>query len=262
MASAHNEQFAIDNQSKFRIRTMTSTTNEFDQPVGNSLPNWTPPIHPARETMIGRFCRVEPIEPDRHAKDLFDAIMCDKNDRDWTYLPYGPFSEFESYLDWMKRFCLSNDPLFFAVIDQASNKAVGVTSYLRITPIHGVIEVGHIYLSNALKKSPAATEAMFLMMKRAFELGYRRYEWKCDSLNAPSRAAARRLGFSYEGTFRQAIVYKGRNRDTAWFAITDSDWPMLQGAFLNWLDSNNFDDQGKQKNRLSELTAPVIKNPM
>lgn len=238
------------------------TTNEFGQPIGNPLPNWTPPLHPARETMTGRFCRLEPIDPERHARDLFDAITSDHNDQDWTYLPYGPFNGFADYVDWMRQTCLGDDPLFFVIIDQASNKAVGMTSYLRIVPMHGVIEVGHIYLSNTLKKSPAATEAMFMMMQRAFEMGYRRYEWKCDSLNAPSRAAARRLGFSYEGTFRQAIVYKGRNRDTAWFAVIDADWSMLRNAFERWLDPDNFDEQGRQKKRLSALTAAVIKDPM
>ena len=144
--------------------------------------------------------------------------------------------------------------MFFAIIDRGSGKPVGVASYMRITPAAGTIEVGHIHFSEKMKRSPIATEAMYLMMKKAFDLGYRRYEWKCDSLNAPSRAAAARFGFRYEGIFRQALVYKGRNRDTAWFSIIDSEWPAVRKAFETWLDPGNFDEKGKQKVRLAELT--------
>ena len=144
-----------------------------------------------------------------------------------------------------------NDPLFYAILDQATNRAVGVAGYLRIDPRNGSIEVGHLGYSPLLQRTPAATEAMYLMMARAFELGYRRYEWKCDSLNEPSRAAALRLGFVFEGIFRQAVVVKGRNRDTAWFSVIDSEWPALKAAFVNWLAPDNFDEQGRQLARLS-----------
>jgi RimJ/RimL family protein N-acetyltransferase len=209
--------------------------------------------------MAGRCCRVEPLDPARHAADLYAANSLDTGGRNWTYLFYGPFVTYESYLEWMNSNCRGDDPLFHAIISNETGKAVGVASYLRIDPKMGCIEVGHINYSPPLQRTVAATEAMYLLMKRVFELGYRRYEWKCDSLNAASRAAAQRLGFSYEGIFRQAIVYKGRNRDTAWFAAIDSEWPALEEAFQRWLDPSNFDSEGRQRTRLAELTGPILK---
>lgn len=208
--------------------------------------------------MAGRTCRVEPIDVDRHGSDLFDAFRQDADDRNWTYLPYGPFDKEEALRDWMTRTCLGDDPLFHAIIDGETDRAVGVASYLRIEPTIGVIETGHLHYSPRLQRKPAATEAMFLMMRRVFsELGYRRYEWKCDALNAPSRRSAERLGFRFEGIFRQATIYKGRNRDTAWFSILDREWPVLEEAFERWLDPANFDQNGIQKQRLSALIAAV-----
>lgn len=154
--------------------------------------------------------------------------------------------------------CRGDDPMFHAIIDKASGKAVGVASYLRINPGAGSIEVGHINYARALQKTPAATEAMHLMMKQAFDLGYRRYEWKCDARNAGARAAAQRLGLSYEGMFRQAMIYKGRNRDTAWYAAIDSEWPALRDAYESWLDPANFDENGKQRGSLSAATGPLL----
>lgn len=209
--------------------------------------------------MAGRYCRVEPIEPARHARELYDANALDPSGRNFTYGTAGPFESFDAYQRWMETSCLGDDPLYHAIVDNAVGKATGVASYLRIDPGNGVIEVGHINYSPLLQRKRAATEAMYLMMKRAFELGYRRYEWKCDALNAPSRAAAQRLGFSYEGVFRQAVVYKGRSRDTAWYAAMDSEWPELERAFLRWLDPENFDSGGGQRVRLSELTHPILK---
>lgn len=209
--------------------------------------------------MPGRYCRVEPIDPERHASELYEANALDPDSRNFTYLLSGPFETFDAYRLWMKTSCLGDDPLFHAIIDSATGKATGVASFMRIDAANGVIEVGNINYSPRLKRTRAATEAMYLMMKRAFELGYRRYEWKCDALNAPSRAAAQRLGFSYEGTFRQAVVYKGRSRDTAWYAAIHSEWPELDRAFLRWLDPGNFDTAGGQRVRLSELTAPILK---
>ena len=207
--------------------------------------------------MSGRFCRVEPLNVERHAADLFAANGAAKDEANWTYLPYGPFETFDAYRAWVAKVSAADDPLFHAIIDLATGRAVGVASLMRIDPASGAIEVGGINYSPLLQRKPAATEAMYLMMRRVFdELGYRRYEWKCDALNAPSRAAARRLGFRFEGIFRQVVVYKGRNRDTAWFSIIDSEWPGLKAAFERWLDPANFDEQGNQRRKLSTLSRP------
>jgi RimJ/RimL family protein N-acetyltransferase len=233
--------------------------NALSQPIGAPLPDWKPPPRPPRTPMEGRFCRVEPLDPDRHGANLYAANSLDRDGRNWTYLPIGPFPTADAYRAWLEEASSAVDRLFHAIVDLSTGKAVGVASYLRIDPAAGSIEVGHINYSPLLQRKPAATEAMYVMMKRAFELGYRRYEWKCDSLNAPSRAAAQRLGFSYEGLFRQAIVYKGRTRDTAWYSIIDGEWPALRAAFERWLDPANFDAQGNQRVSLSSLTGPLVK---
>lgn len=244
--------------AKRNPRKMNCTFNRFHQPIGQSLAEWVPPSPPPREPMAGRFCRLEPLDPNLHAEPLHAANVSDFEGRSWTYLPYGPFERLETYKAWMISSCQSSDPLFFAICRTSDNTPVGVASYLRIAPESGSIEVGHIHFSEHIKRSRVATEAMFLMMKKVFELGYRRCEWKCDALNGPSRAAAQRLGFSYEGIFRQATVYKGRNRDTAWYAVIDAEWPALYRAFSQWLDPSNFDDDGQQRSRLSDLTRPVL----
>lgn len=208
--------------------------------------------------MAGRFCRLEPLDARRHAKSLHAANDSDVGRRNWTYLPYGPFENLESYRAWIERDCGGGDPQYYAIVDLTRNEALGVASYLRITPGSGSIEVGHLNFSPLLQRTPASTEAMYLMMARAFQLGYRRYEWKCDALNAPSRAAAFRLGFSFEGVFRQATVVKGRSRDTAWYAVIDADWPPLAAAFQRWLSPPNFDERGRQRTRLSDLTTPLL----
>jgi RimJ/RimL family protein N-acetyltransferase len=233
--------------------------NSLGQPIGFAVGNWQSPPRPPREPMEGRFCRVEPLDPDRHAADLYAANAHDAEGRNWTYLPYGPFETLDSYLGWMNKSCLGSDPLFHAIVDKVTDRAVGVASYLRIDTANGVIEVGHLNFSPLLQRTPAATESMYLMMKRAFESGYRRYEWKCDALNAPSRAAAQRLGLSFEGIFRQAVLYRRRNRDTAWYAAIDREWPALEEAFRRWLDPANFDEQGNQRIRLADLTGPILK---
>lgn len=238
---------------------MRHSWNEFGQPIGFPLPGWRPPPVPAREAIEGRYCRLEPLDPARHAETLFAANALDTTGQSWTYLAYGPFPTLESYRAWMSTACCGNDPLFFAILAKPSDRPVGVASYLRIMPGQGSIEVGHIHYSPLLKQTPAATEAMYLLMRRAFELGYRRYEWKCDALNAASRAAAQRLGLSFEGIFRQATVYKERNRDTAWYAAIDAEWPALRQAFETWLDGGNFDSQGRQRTRLTDLTAAILK---
>jgi RimJ/RimL family protein N-acetyltransferase len=235
-------------------------SNSLGQPIGEVVPNWKPPPHPARASLSGRFCRLEPLDAKVHAAQLYAANALDPSGKNWTYLAYGPFESLEAYMAWMDRNSAGNDPLFFAIVDLQTAKAVGVASYLRIDPANGSIEVGHLNFSPLLQRKPAATEAMYLMMRQAFELGYRRYEWKCHALNAPSRAAAQRFGFSYEGVFRQATVTKGRNRDTAWYAMIDQEWPALDAAFRQWLDPANFDDQGNQRTRLAQLTGPILKH--
>ncbi len=238
--------------------TTTPRRNELDQPIGFPLPDWSPRQRPPRTPMEGRFCRIEPLDPGRHAASLFAANAADKEGRIWTYLPYGPFASAEAYQAWVGSSARGEDPLFHAILDRASGRALGVASYLRIDPPVGVIEVGHINYAPALQRRPAATEAMYLLMRRVFdELGYRRYEWKCDALNAPSRAAAERLGFRYEGLFRQATIYKGRNRDTAWYSILDREWPALRNAFERWLDPGNFGADDKQRRGLSSLTKEI-----
>ncbi|HMF16187.1 MAG TPA: GNAT family protein [Gemmataceae bacterium] len=238
---------------------MAEHQNHLGQPIGFRLVNWQAPPWPPRSPLSGRYCRLEPLDPDRHAADLFAVNSLDRDGRNWTYLGYGPFDSLDDYVTWIKETCLGNDPLFFAIVDSGSGKATGVASYLRIYPPYGTIEAGHISYSPLLQRTPAATEAMFLMMRQAFELGYRRYEWKCNALNAKSRAAAQRLGLSFEGVFRQAAVVKGCNRDTAWYAAIDAEWPALQEAFTRWLDPANFDESGRQRLRLSELTGPILK---
>ncbi|MCB2136178.1 MAG: GNAT family N-acetyltransferase [Rhodobacteraceae bacterium] len=223
---------------------------------GEALTGWVPPAPPADCPMDGHYVRLERLSAVRHAADLFAANRAD--DRIWDYMPYGPFAAEGDYRDWVASVEAGADPLFFALIDRATGKAAGVASYLRITPASGSVEIGHINLAPALQRGRAATETMYLMMARAFAGGYRRFEWKCDALNLPSRRAALRLGFSYEGIFRQATVYKGRNRDTAWFAVIDKEWPALKAAFERWLDPTNFDGNGRQRQSLSDLTRPLI----
>ena len=231
---------------------MSEHRNELGQPIGFPVPGWTARPRPPREVMKGRYVRLEPVSVERHAGDLFEAFSADAEGRIWTYLPYGPLGSVEELAEWMRKTCLGDDPLFHSIIDKATDKAVGVASYLRIEPAVGVIEVGHINYAPSLQRTRGATEAMYLMMARVFdELGYRRYEWKCDALNAPSRAAAQRLGFTYEGLFRQATMYKGRNRDTAWYSIIDTEWPRIKAAFEAWLDPANFDADGRQKQPLA-----------
>ncbi len=235
---------------------METRTNALGQPIGFEVPGWTARRAPPKTPMEGRWCRLEPISPARHGAELHEAKREDSEDRIWTYLPYGPYDRQDDYLDWMRGTCLGDDPMFFAIIDQSDGRASGVTSYLRIGAALGVIEVGHINLAPRLQRTRAATEMIHLMGRRAFdELGYRRFEWKCDALNAGSRRAAERFGFAYEGLFRQAMVYKGRNRDSAWYAMTDGDWPAIRDAFESWLAPENFDEQGRQRESLSKLMA-------
>ncbi|MDD9858032.1 MAG: GNAT family protein [Gammaproteobacteria bacterium] len=238
-----------------------SNTNSSDNrglPLGEIVENWSPPPRPHRRAMAGRYCTVEPLSIEKHSADLFAANRRDHENRIWVYLPYGPFDTPGAYQKWLADACLGDDPLFFSIIDRRTGRAAGVASYLRIDPAAGSIEVGHINYSPALQHTAAATEAMYLMMENAFALGYRRYEWKCHALNARSRAAAMRLGFTFEGVFRQAAVSKGRNRDTAWYAVIDQEWAALEKAFQTWLAADNFDDDGVQRESLSVLTKDAL----
>ena len=229
-------------------------TNEFGQPIGDDLPvGWREPIIPKREPMLGQYTRVEPLRIADHAQDLFIANQYDKTGEDWTYLGYGPFESFTDYVAWLETVCESEDPMFWAYIDSNTDRAVGLGSYLRINPKVGSIEVGHLRFSPLMQRTLLATEAMFLKMELAFSLGYRRYEWKCDALNIPSKRAAERLGFKFEGIFRQATHYRGRNRDTAWFSIIDKEWPAVKAAHKEWLNPSNFDSRGVQQKPLSHF---------
>jgi RimJ/RimL family protein N-acetyltransferase len=204
--------------------------------------------------MNGRLCRLTPVSRNGHSEDLYQAYALDPEGRNWTYLPYGPFATLAEFQFWIEVHCLGDDPCFYTVIDQKTGKAVGLASYLRINPVVGVIEVGHIHFSPLMQGSAISTEAMYLMMKLVFDdLGYRRYEWKCDALNTPSCTAAKRLGFEFEGIFRQATIYKHRNRDTAWYSVLDQEWPLIKQTFETWLSHDNFDSEGKQYSSLSEL---------
>ncbi len=238
---------------------MRHDMNELGQPVGLAVAGWTPPLPPARSPLQGSYCRLEPLDAQAHGESLFDANALNADGGMWTYMAYGPFATLQSYRLWLEGACKGGDPLFFAIIDRATGRAVGVASYLRIDPANGCIEVGHLAYSPLVQRTPAATEAMYLLMEHAFALGYRRYEWKCNALNKPSRAAAQRLGMSYEGIFRQATVVKGRNRDTAWYSVIDTEWGALKQAFVQWLAPENFDAQGRQRVALSALTAPLLK---
>lgn len=237
---------------------MSSVLNAFGQPIGAPLPNWTPPPPPPRQTLAGQWCRLEPLRPEAHGDDLFAATRGAELESTWTYLPYGPFPDRADYQEWLNEAARTTDPLFYAIHEGTTGRAQGLASFLRIQPASGSLEIGHLYFGPALQRSTAATEALHLLIAWAFAAGYRRCEWKCDALNAPSRRAAQRLGFSYEGTFRQATIYKGRTRDTAWYSILDREWPALKAVHEAWLAKANFDAAGRPGFRLSERTAPWL----
>jgi RimJ/RimL family protein N-acetyltransferase len=221
---------------------MMNQVNYLKQPTGSSLEQWEKCPKPNAISMIGQYCTVTKLVPSVHAESLYQVFSASEDEGDWTYMAYGPFKDLRDFTDWLYLECINEDPLFYVIIDNLNGKAVGLASYLRIEPAIGVIEVGHIHFSPILQKTPMATEAMYLMMRYAFEeLGYRRYEWKCDDCNENSKRAALRLGFKSEGTFRQATIYKGRNRDTTWFSMLDSEWPQQKAALEHWLQPSNFD---------------------
>jgi RimJ/RimL family protein N-acetyltransferase len=224
--------------------------NEFQQLVGDTVRNWKGVDKPTPMLLQGRYCTLEPMNIDKHAETLFANLLIDNKGESWTYLPYGPFYKIEDFRQWLVTTMSEDDTQLYAILDR-KGVPVGVCGYMRINPLHGVIEIGHLHYSKLLQRTPATTEAMYLMMRHAFDAhGYRRYEWKCHSFNEPSRQAALRLGFQYEGLFRQANVFRGRNRDTAWFSIIDSEWPGIKERFEIWLDPKNFDAQGQQLHKL------------
>ena len=209
---------------------------------------------PGRIVLEGRYVTLAPLDAGLHSQALWEATRGEHNDSLWQYLAEGPFRDRADFDKTFEGMAASEDPLFFAIIDRASERAAGRASYLRIDTKHRSIEVGGLLYSPALQRTRGATEAMYLMARHAFEdLGYRRYEWKCNALNEPSRRAALRLGFTFEGIFRQHQIVKGQNRDTAWFSMLDTEWPQRKKAFEHWLDPSNFSDEGVQKQRLSDL---------
>jgi len=206
---------------------------------------------PSKKKLIGKYCFLEPINIRKHSKDLYKNYSLDKKNVIWTYLPYGPFKSHGSFKKWLKSFCLNKDPFFYAIYSKKHNQYCGMASYLRITPEHGSIEVGHINYSPILQNTTEGTETMYLMMKNAFEvLGNRRYEWKCNNLNSASKYAAERLGFKFEGIFRQMFIFKGRNRDTAWYSIIDKEWPNYKKKYLFYLKKSNFTKTNRQRKKL------------
>jgi RimJ/RimL family protein N-acetyltransferase len=233
---------------------VTSEANEFGQPVGFEVENWTPRPRPERTTLVGRYCTLEPLNVATHADDLFDAYLLAPDGSDWTYLASDRFTDRDAYRAFAAANSATDDPMHFAILSNTTGKAIGTASLLRIDPANGSIEVGWIAYSPLIQRTPMGTEAMFLLMRYCMDdLGYRRYEWKCNAINEPSRSAALRYGFQFEGVFRQAAVVKQRNRDTAWYAFIDSEWPVIKAAFKQWLDPANFDADGQQRKPLSSF---------
>ncbi len=217
-------------------------------PIGKPVEGWAPPVPPERSPLEGRRITVTPLRAE--AVDALWEALADDDEATWTYMGYGPFSDRAALASTVQSWLGSSDPAFYTF--DVGGRAQGWGAYLRIEPTMGSIEVGHLVFGPRLRRTEAATEAMYLMARHAFESGYRRFEWKCDALNARSRRAAERLGFTYEGTFRQHMVYKGRNRDTAWYSMIDSEWPARRHRLEAWLDPANFDAEGRQRRRLTD----------
>ncbi len=235
---------------------MPSFSSQAPRPLGQAVSEFTAPPLPGPDTIAGRFVCLERLNAEAHASDLFAANQGD--DHVWDYLNYGPFSRLQDYHEWQAQAAMSSDKVFYAFRDQARDGVLGIAAFLRINPADGVIEIGHIQMSPALQRSSAGSEGIMLMIAWAFNAAYRRVEWKCNALNAASRKAALRFGFTYEGLFRQHMINKGRNRDTAWFSIIDGEWPALRHAFETWLSPQNFDAAGRQKTSLSQLTSLAL----
>jgi len=231
--------------------------NTLGQAVGKGL-DWHAARHPSSIPLEGQRVKLCAIEPDKHGPALYQQLGTAQHEHLWTYLPYGPFPSEQAYIRWLKEFTQTQNPLFFCICS-ISNQALGVFALSAIEARGGSLELAHVLLSPALQKNPMATEAVYLVLRYVFSLGYRRCEWKCNALNMASKKAALRYGFSYEGLFRQATVVKSRNRDTAWFGMTDNDWKAIEPAFQQWLNPNNFDHNNRQTLALSSLTRPLLR---
>lgn len=232
---------------------LNTQTNEFNQLVGQALPQWQAALKPPRHGLTGEHTELIPMQFELHAEQLWRLIQQEPDASCWTYLPYGPFASQTIFNEWLKEFLTKDDLLIYTIF--SGTKSVGWCALMRADVVSGCIEIGHVYYSVHLRQRYSATEAMYLLMQQVFKLGYRRCEWKCDDLNTPSKKAALRLGFSYEGLFRQAVVVKGRNRNTAWFSIIDNEWPSQKMAMQQWLKLDNFDKNGQQKQSLQQLKA-------
>jgi RimJ/RimL family protein N-acetyltransferase len=215
------------------------------------LSPWSACPYPSRQVLVGHYTRLEPLDAEQHGPALWMALQGDE--AIWTYMAYGPFADRSDFMAWLAEQARQNDPMSFAVIDRRDGQALGRVAFMAIRPEHGVIETGHIFFSKALQRSRIATEAIFLQFEHAFSLGYRRFEWKCDARNEASRRAALRFGFTFEGIFRQHMMVKGKNRDTAWFALLDHEWPARRAAFCRWLDEDNFDLHGNQRKKMNDF---------
>lgn len=222
--------------------------------MAEDLSNWTPRPKPSIQPMEGRFVRLEKLDLAKHADGLFDASAQPDGEESFRWLPDLVPTDRAEFRKWVEQVDASEDPLFFAVIDKATGKVAGRQTFMRMDPANGVAEIGHIYWGPLVSRKPAATEALFLFARHIFDdLGYRRFEWKCNNENLPSKRAATRFGFRPEGVFHQHLIVKGRNRDTAWFAMLDKDWPSLRPAYEAWLAADNFDEAGAQLRKLEEL---------
>jgi RimJ/RimL family protein N-acetyltransferase len=224
------------------------------QPLGEKV-DWTPARRPAPESLLGSHVLARPFSPEADAGPLYAASHPPEGElASWTYLPDGPYESVAHLRQTLEWAATAEDPVYFALAPLPHERPLGMVAYLNITPQFGSIEIGHVLFGMGLKRTTAATEAIYLLLRNAFdELGYRRVEWKCNALNAPSRKAAERFGFTFEGVFRKHQVVKGRNRDTAWYAITDDRWPAIRTGFQGWLAPENFEEQGRQRHSLGEL---------
>lgn len=228
--------------------------SQTDQPIGIPIENWSKRTFPTKQLLDGTYCRLEKVEADKHLTDLYEVYGPETREENWTYLPMTSFKNESDFLTHLKGVEQSQEQVHYAIVDKESKKALGTLALMRIDQQNGTIEVGFVIYSDQLKQTRIATEAQYLLAVYVLEeLGYRRYEWKCDSLNEPSRKAALRLGFTFEGIFRNALVYKNRNRDTAWFSIIDSEWPQKKARLESWLDDTNFTTDSKQKRSLAEF---------
>lgn len=226
--------------------------NQYGQTVGDALPDWLGASVLQRTVLEGRYCRLEPLDPERHAGDLFDAYAQADDERDWTWLASSRPDSVEATFHWLSGKANDDALVPFTVVDIRADRAVGLVCFMAIEREHGSVEIGHVTWSPRMKNSVLGTEAVWLLLRYAFALGYRRVEWKCDSLNLASRRAAERLGFVFEGRFRQKIVRKGRNRDSDWLSMIDREWPECDRALQRWLALENFDEHGRQRQTLAQ----------